>query len=250
MDASSSTSRLIRERSTLKSRAISKTDIAQPLPQAVPACKAARNSASARAWSVERPCFVDTAVIFCLAPALAVPSKAPRAVNLTASPIPFIPRQRLKTLLAASFAAGLFLDFASGARAQSLPPVRFVEPALEASAPEGHLRFVWAADPDLPSDAVVVFQRSRSGDFDDAVELYRGRDLGSYVSGLVEGDYHFRIRTESDQDYGPWSEVAVVEVDYVSRSKVTGLMIAGFVVFVITVAAIVGGHLRSRSTRT
>lgn len=127
-----------------------------------------------------------------------------------------------------------------------MPPVEFVEPAHETEATEGHLKFVWSIDDGIPEDAVVVFQRAKTEDFSDAVELYDGKDLGTYVSGLVEDTYYFRARLENETTSGPWSETVTVEVNYVSHDKVVGLMAAGFVVFVITVGFIVVGHLRSK----
>lgn len=128
-----------------------------------------------------------------------------------------------------------------------LTEVGFDSPAgPEAAAPEGHLKFAWASDTDLPEGASYVFERSRVLEFADPVELYRGSDKGTYVSGLAEGMYYFRVYMEKDKLSGPRGPVLSVNVQYVDRGKVATLMIVGFVVFVATVAAILVGHFRTR----
>lgn len=128
-----------------------------------------------------------------------------------------------------------------------LPEVGFDSPeGVKAEAPEGHLKFAWATDTDLPGGASYVFERSRKLEFTEPVELYRGADKGTYVSGLAEGMYYFRVYLEKDGISGPSSPVLSLKVQYVDRGKVATLMIVGFAVFVATVAAILVGHFRTR----
>lgn len=114
-------------------------------------------------------------------------------------------------------------------------------------ANEGHLRFTWATDSALPVGATYVFQRSRSPEFMDPVELYRGPDKGTHVSGLAGGTYYFRVYLEDASGAGPYGPILAVEVDYVDRARVTILMLVGFIVFLCTVGMVIGGHLRTRS---
>lgn len=129
--------------------------------------------------------------------------------------------------------------------------VSFTTPEKEySSAPEGHQKFIWKAEPTPEKALSYHFQRSKTGDFSDAFTLYQGPDLGTYVSGLAEREYRFRVRAE-DSEGNPlsaWSKPIVVEVKYVSSQRVIIMLASGFVVFIATCLLIIVGHFRSKKS--
>ena len=113
-------------------------------------------------------------------------------------------------------------------------------------ATEGLVDLVWEAE---PVDDSIQFQLQQSSDseFSEVKTRYEGLDRGTYVSGLLEGDYYFRVRTLAvEGEPGPWSDPMHVQVRYVSHTLVFWLMSIGSIVFIATVLTVIKGHLRSR----
>ncbi|MFW5882829.1 MAG: hypothetical protein ACOCVG_00510 [Verrucomicrobiota bacterium] len=150
--------------------------------------------------------------------------------------------------------AALFLA-AGSALGQSVAPVlKFSAPAESPDeVSEGHVELRWtlveegALDAEEAEGVRFQLEQATVADFSDATERYVGRDLGSFISGLAEGNYYFRVRAVAPSgEPGAWSEPMQVTVDYPNVRLVQTLLIAGAIVLVLTVGAIIAGHLKTK----
>lgn len=116
---------------------------------------------------------------------------------------------------------------------------------------QGYAQLNWG-DEELDSASITYeLQQSRTEDFAEPRTLYRGQDMASFVSGLPSGETWYRVRVlEGETPAGPWSPKLVVVVEYQSTAFVVTWLIIGLVVFVATVAAVVGGHARMKLNPT
>jgi len=87
-------------------------------------------------------------------------------------------------------------------------------------------------------------QRATTETFLEPVVIYRGPDRGTFVSGMKNGTYHYRVRGRSEGGWSSWSETMTLEVEHWSKARALGLMSLGAVVFLLTASVIVVGHLR------
>lgn len=145
----------------------------------------------------------------------------------------------LATLLAALLlpsrlaAAVVFLDAAEGIIA----------------SPEGKHLLRWEIhDAEPTAAAAFELQYSATGDFSEPVTRYRGRDTATSITGLVEGDHHYRVRLVDGETTGEWSKPFTIRVQYVGRGLVVTLMSVGLFLFAATVAAVVKGHQEFRES--
>lgn len=118
---------------------------------------------------------------------------------------------------------------------------RFTHDApLEAN--EGYVTLGWTGDA-----AAYELERSRTGEFTDALRVHRGPETSYFASGLADGTTWFRVRgVGNDGVPGAWSEPVRVEVTFPSAGRVRLLLAIGGVVFLATVAAILVGHRNAR----
>lgn len=129
-------------------------------------------------------------------------------------------------------------------QAESLVP-RFTTPDSSTYvATEGKVALVWAVDGDSEPTRFEL-QQSDENDFTVLKTRYQGLDRGTYISGLSEGDYFFRVRVLGEEgEAGAWSETMEVQVRYVSHTLVFWLMSIGALVFLATVYTVIKGHFR------
>lgn len=131
----------------------------------------------------------------------------------------------------------LFFPTAEAATPQFLPtegePLR---------SNNGVVTLAWSGDPATQ----FVLQQSSTETFATAVVRYSGPDTSSVLTGLPEGIHFFRIGEGRE---GSWSDPVEVEVSYVGRGTLLSLLGLGFLVVVLTVAAILGGHQRKGEIR-
>ncbi|MEX2381455.1 MAG: hypothetical protein WD490_03650 [Opitutales bacterium] len=113
---------------------------------------------------------------------------------------------------------------------------------------EPNVALAWETVNDTPGEAVVFeVQWARDPGFPADDVWYRGRDRASFVAGLAEGDYFFRVRAESEaEESGPWSPVLQVNVEYQSLKLAWTLFGIGSIVFLATVVLIVAGNAQSQ----
>ncbi|MFN4262967.1 MAG: hypothetical protein ACK4IT_04955 [Thioalkalivibrionaceae bacterium] len=74
------------------------------------------------------------------------------------------------------------------------------------------------------------------------VLLYRGGDEATTLSGLVNGEYRFRLRAQGSD---VWSDEAVVTVEHHSLARAFGFFVVGASVFVVLIVSIAVGIRRS-----
>jgi hypothetical protein len=123
-------------------------------------------------------------------------------------------------------------------------------PVLEsdtAEATAGYFRLNWHG----PADASEFeLQEANTSDFAVPRIRYRGPDEASVISGRRNGTYYYRVRAIPKQGTpGPWSDAVAVEVNHHPLARAFGFFTAGSIVFVATLALIVGASVRSRRGR-
>lgn len=99
---------------------------------------------------------------------------------------------------------------------------------------DGHVRLNWAATTPV---AVYEVQQSTNSNFENSITIYEGADLGTFVSGLTDGVYYYRLRA----DKGSWSEPLKLTVKHYSLQLAFALAGLGAVVFLSTVVVVLKG---------
>ncbi len=103
------------------------------------------------------------------------------------------------------------------------------------------MTLAWVADGEVEGGEYEL-QQSDDSDFSRAVTRYRGPDMGSVLTGLVEGEYHFRVRETGAG--AEWSPPVSVKITYMEKTRVVLLLCLGGFVFVATVGTLLVGHFR------
>jgi hypothetical protein len=114
--------------------------------------------------------------------------------------------------------------------------VQFTVDTNFTTARQGHIRLDWKG----VKNAKYELQRALKSDFTDPVMLYRGPDQASFISGMDDGVYYFRVR----ETEGVWSEVLTVQVAHQSLRLAFILFGIGGIVFLFTVIVVVNGARR------
>lgn len=122
-------------------------------------------------------------------------------------------------------------------------------PALQSDSGKpsaGYFRLTW----DWPESGNRRFELQESGgrQFEQAETIYQGPDRATVRSGLPDGAYYYRVRLhpESGQP-GPWSEPVTVEVEHHSQARAALFFALGALVFLATLALVVGGNRKMRA---
>jgi hypothetical protein len=140
-----------------------------------------------------------------------------------------------------------FAGLAPGAEVAP-PTPKFTNAAhVEQSLP--YLTLAWEVSPapDRPSSTEFELQVAATPDFRDAQLRYRGPDEATFISGLAEGEYFFRVRSlRQDKKTSAWSEPLYLIVEYDSLAKAFLLFGVGAFVSIATVALVVTGDRRAR----
>ena len=100
----------------------------------------------------------------------------------------------------------------------------------------GHIKLDWTSDSDNPFE----LQQATNADFSDARTIYQGYDKASFISGLNEGIYYFRIRQEGEK----WGDQVKVVVKYQSLNLAFSLFSMGAIVFILTTIVIIRGTIK------
>lgn len=119
-------------------------------------------------------------------------------------------------------------------------PIQFSAESLVQHSNSGYLQLEWSgSDPDQN----FILQQSNDSTFKDARTIYQGPDQASFVSGLDNGTYYFRVGDESSN----WSESLVLHVQHQSLPLALTLSGIGFLVFACTVFIVIKGVRTSTS---
>lgn len=108
---------------------------------------------------------------------------------------------------------------------------------------DGHIRLVWTK---IQPEGNYEIQKSVDPDFSQPKTIYEGPDLATFVSGLRDGTYYFRVRSSS----GNWSEIVPVKVQHHSLQLAFTLFTLGGIVFLLTVFVVIKGSLQARKNDT
>ena len=89
-------------------------------------------------------------------------------------------------------------------------------------------------------------QRTEHDDFSDAKKYYRGPDRATYISGLSDGNYYFRLREVNEaRAVSGWSAPVTVVVEHHSLTLAFTLFGIGGFVFALTVLVVLRGAART-----
>jgi len=100
----------------------------------------------------------------------------------------------------------------------------------------GYFQLSWQDD----TGQSFQLQQAPHPTFEDAVTLYDGSDRATVISGLPNGDYFYRVRS----DDGLWSDTLKVSVKHHSLAKALGFFGLGAVMFIVMVVLLINGIRR------
>lgn len=116
---------------------------------------------------------------------------------------------------------------------------------LENTVDAGYLKLSWEPGAAARDGHALHFelQRSSSRDFASVKNIYRGPDRATFISGLRNGNYYYRVRSLHPEsgEFSEWSELLAVKVEHHSLPFALWLFAIGALVFLLTVAVIVHG---------
>ncbi len=109
----------------------------------------------------------------------------------------------------------------------------------------GMTRLVWDVDaPDSIKETLIYeFQQASDSLFENYYVRYRGPDLATYISGLKDGIYYYRVRALGPDSIpvSQWSGITKVQVDHHSLNLALIFFVVGGVVFVATAGVVIFG---------
>lgn len=147
-------------------------------------------------------------------------------------------RTQFRTVAAFLFVAILQLPIALGEG--------FLEPEGSSyRTDDGTVPLVWGeTERNLSEDRVYEVRRWGLDASGPGQLVYEGEDTASFVSGLGEGDYVFRIRSKAKGEaYPDWGDEGLnVTIDYIDMAIVWPLMGAGALSFVVLIGTIALGR--------
>ena len=107
----------------------------------------------------------------------------------------------------------------------------------EVNTSDGYVKLEWEGT----ENAIFELQQDTTSGFATARTIYKGPDLASFVSGLNNGTYYYRVREEG----GEWSSAVVVNVEHQSLQLAFSLFGIGALVFLMTVYVVIHGVRKS-----
>ncbi len=130
-----------------------------------------------------------------------------------------------------------------------LPPPAFDIPLANQTS-SGSIKLVWNSSYDIDTTQVLerMFELEEGADslFVSSNTRYRGPDLASYISGLPNGTFYYRVRELRPTGFASeWSSAAKVHVEHHSLQLAYTLFGIGGTVFVLTVGVVLLGVRRA-----
>lgn len=129
--------------------------------------------------------------------------------------------------------------------AQDIPaPVFINEPELSSNS--GYLSLNW----DYSDSVDIAFVLEVSGDslFKEARVIYEGPDRATFISGLEDGKYFYRVQAVDGNQSSSWSAMTRVVIEHHSLPFALFLFAVGMTVFAATVGIIVQGNRQIETT--
>lgn len=125
-----------------------------------------------------------------------------------------------------------------------LPAPLFENPA-QSQSDAGHIKLRWRLGESLSASKVqgVRFELQTAPDvsFHTAKNVYTGTDRATFISGLRDGRYYYRVRSLWGDRRSAWSAPVVVTVRHHSMNFAWTLFTLGLLVFAATVGVIAHG---------
>ena len=111
----------------------------------------------------------------------------------------------------------------------------------------GHVRLSWDVPDNAENLAAIEFELQQTSDvaFQKAKTIYSGPDRSSFISGLPNGDYRFRVRARLDGEAGGWSTPVTVQVQHQSLRLAFTLLGLGAIVVLATVTLVIVGNRKA-----
>ncbi|TNE52642.1 MAG: fibronectin type III domain-containing protein [Bacteroidetes bacterium] len=124
-------------------------------------------------------------------------------------------------------------------------PAPVFDQAAEVQSKSGYIKLSWQWDAPGDSAGSTVFELQQADNpaFDRVATIYRGPDLASFLSGLRNGVYYYRVRAlaASGALPGEWSAPVQLQVEHHPLSLAISLFVIGAIVFSLTVVIVVRG---------
>ena len=131
-----------------------------------------------------------------------------------------------------------FLSSFQTTHAGSHEPAPVLTLAKGGISEDGHVKLVWVH---RKEGTEVEVQQAENENFEAAKTIYRGQDKATFISGLENGTYYYRIRHVK----GAWSDTVMLTVKHHSLSLAFILFLLGAVVFALTVFIVIKGALHA-----
>lgn len=120
----------------------------------------------------------------------------------------------------------------------------FVNPSIEKTE-SGYIKLSWRTAETAPNNAAPIFelQQADNPDFDSNTQIYRGQDYATFISGLPDGNYFYRLRHVSPEGdrQSDWSTPILVQVEHHALELAFLLFGIGATVFLLTVGIVIKG---------
>lgn len=145
-----------------------------------------------------------------------------------------------------SYTCLLVLILAFKLSASGLAAPEFENPT-ESFTESGYIKLSWTWDADAAAGDTYRFelQQDEQSSFAAPREIYQGQDYATFLSGLKNGTYYYRIRAITGASAGEWSAPVLVEVKHHSLSLAFSLFGIGALIFLLTVGIIVQGNRKA-----
>ena len=113
----------------------------------------------------------------------------------------------------------------------------------------GFFKLSWAIEHSKGVKFKII--QSRDPSFENFKVKYEGPDLATFVSGLTDGEYYYRVRAISSKSghRSAWSETLSVTVEHHSLKLAFTLMVIGAAVFIATTSLVLYGNHKYNGSR-
>lgn len=133
-----------------------------------------------------------------------------------------------------NFLIAFFLALAPVLARSEIPDL---EIASGSASRQGVVKLEWASASNTPNQHYEL-QQANEKSFVNPKTIYSGADQGTFLSGLSDGTYYFRIK----QNNGLWSNIVTIEINHHALPLALLLMGIGAVVFIVTMLVILQGR--------
>jgi len=141
----------------------------------------------------------------------------------------------------------LFLIFFQHLLLASTPEAPQFEMPAQVNSNSGYIRLEWS--PSSKDDVVYELEEAPSSEFSTPQRIYEGPDLASFISGLPNGEYYYRVRAvnKSEKTSSAWSDPVHLTVKHHPVSLALTLAALGALVFLLTALVVIKG-VRTQKT--